>query len=489
MIKTNIDAIRLNFLGDAPDWYKLTIVGFLLLNPLMLITLGPFATGWVIVLEFIFTLAMALQCYPLPPGGLIAVEAIVLGLAGPGSVYKETAANLPVILLLVFMIAGIYFLRDLLHYVFSGILLGIRSKILVSLIFCLAAAFLSAFLDALTVIAMVVAVAYGFYDIYQRFLSSAGDSIENDPKDTDQFQGFLRNLMMHTAVGTALGGVMTLVGEPQNLLIAEKMGWNFSEFFIRVAPVSIPVFFVGLITCGLLEKFRCCGYGFQLPERVRTVLGEQAKKQAESRLQKAQIGLIMQGIIGSLLIVSLAFHIAEVGLIGLMIIILATSINGVTDEHRIGRAFEEGLPFTSLLVVFLVIVTVIHEQHLFEPVTNFVLSLEGKSQLVAYYFANGILSMISDNVFVATVYVAETATAFAAGKLSGEQYNLLAVTINTGTNIPSVATPNGQAAFLFLLTSSLAPLIRLSYGQMVKLALPYSITMSGMGLLATWLFL
>ena len=30
--------------------------------------------------------------------------------------------------------------------------------------------------------------------------------------------------------------------------------------------------------------------------------------------------------------------------------------------------------------------------------------------------------------------------------------------INTGTNIPSVATPNGQAAFLFLLTSSLSPI-------------------------------
>ena len=65
----------------------------------------------------------------------------------------------------------------------------------------------------------------------------------------------------------------------------------------------------------------------------------------------------------------------------------------------------------------------------------------------------------------------------------------LAVAINTGTNIPSVATPNGQAAFLFLLTSALAPVIRLSYGRMVLLALPYTITMSLAGLLATYMFL
>ena len=74
--------------------------------------------------------------------------------------------------------------------------------------------------------------------------------------------------------------------------------------------------------------------------------------------------------------------------------------------------------------------------------------------------------MISDNVFVATVYITETQKALAAGTISREQFDLLAVAINTGTNIPSVATPNGQAAFLFLLTSGLAPLIRLSYGRM-----------------------
>ena len=69
------------------------------------------------------------------------------------------------------------------------------------------------------------------------------------------------------------------------------------------------------------------------------------------------------------------------------------------------------------------------------------------------------------------------------------QFDRLAVAINTGTNIPSVATPNGQAAFLFLLTSALAPLIRLSYGQMVRQALPYTIVMSLTGLAACWFLL
>ncbi|HKJ17696.1 MAG TPA: hypothetical protein VJ984_10130, partial [Xanthomonadales bacterium] len=91
----------------------------------------------------------------------------------------------------------------------------------------------------------------------------------------------------------------------------------------------------------------------------------------------------------------------------------------------------------------------------------------------------------SDNVFVATVYIGEVKAALDSGQISREFFDLLTIAINTGTNIPSVATPNGQAAFLFLLTSALAPLIRLSYGKMVVLALPYTIMMTITGLLAT----
>jgi NhaB family Na+:H+ antiporter len=120
------------------------------------------------------------------------------------------------------------------------------------------------------------------------------------------------------------------------------------------------------------------------------------------------------------------------------------------------------------------------------------MTYEGKTQAALFYGANGILSMISDNVFVATVYITEVQELFENGAITRTEFDALAVAINTGTNIPSVATPNGQAAlngqaaFLFLLTSALAPLIRLSYGRMVYMAVPYTITMSITGALALW---
>ncbi|WP_231757096.1 sodium/proton antiporter NhaB [Microbulbifer elongatus] len=478
-----------NFLGEAPDWYKLTIALFLILNPILLYTTSPFVTGWVLIGEFIFTLAMALKCYPLQPGGLLAIEAVLLGMTSSESVFHEVTENIQVILLLMFMVAGIYFMKNLLLYVFTKLLVTVRSKSVLSLLFCGVSAVLSAFLDALTVTAVLIAVAVGFYAVYHKVTSNRQAHPEHDHSsddgvveyhrsDLDQFRAFLRSLIMHGAVGTALGGVCTLVGEPQNLLIAEKAGWDFLQFFTYMAPVTMPAFAAGLITCFLLEKSRMFGYGAKLPDAVREVLSNYASEQERKRTQRDVVELWIQGIVAVILVLSLAFHVAEVGIIGLMVIVLLTAFNGVIQEARIGHAFEEALPFTALLVVFFAIVAVIHQQHLFAPVTHFVLSLAPEQQPGMLFLANGILSMISDNVFVATVYINEVKDALIAGDISREHFDKLAIAINTGTNLPSVATPNGQAAFLFLLTSALAPLIRLSYGRMVIMALPYTVVLT-----------
>ncbi len=496
MAQTMTDALRQNFLGNSPSWYKLTIIGFLILNPIVVIY-SPFVAGWVLVLEFIFTLAMALKCYPLQPGGLLAIEAIVLGLASPEMVFHEAETNFPVIMLLMFMVAGIYFLREMLLYSFTKILLGVRSKVLLSLLFSFTAAFLSAFLDALTVTAVIITVATGFFGVYHKVASGKKFDHDHDPSTDDQvvelhrgdlenFRSFLRSLMMHGAVGTALGGVTTLVGEPQNLLIAEVMDWEFVEFFMRMAHISMPVLVVGLLTCAGLEMTRTFGYGAQLSPKVREVLEEYDRAMTSQRTRQQNAAIVVQAVVALVLIVALGLHLAEPGVVGLLVIVLATALNGITEEHRIGHAFEEALPFTALLVVFFAIVAVIHHQGLFSPVIHWVMTYDGKTQEALFYLANGVLSMISDNVFVATVYIGEVEEMFKAGSLTRDQFDALVIAINTGTNIPSVATPNGQAAFLFLLTSALAPLIRLSYGRMVLMAIPYTITMSITGLLALW---
>jgi NhaB family Na+:H+ antiporter len=394
------------------------------------------------------------------------------------------------------MVAGIFFLKNLLLFTFTKLVVRVRSKIALSLMFSGVAAVLSAFLDALTVTAVVIAVASGFYGVYHRVASgkhfhhhdhdSSADEAVHDLHRDDlvQFRAFLRSLVMHAVVGTALGGVSTTIGEPQNLLIATVAGWDFVEFFVRMAHVSLPVLAAGLCTCVLLEHFRWFGYGARLPEPVGRVLDDFDRAETEKRTAKDRAILAVQALVVLFLVVALAFQWAAVGLIGLAVIVLATAFAGVTEEHRLGHAFQEALPFTALLVVFFAIVGVIHDQDLFQPIIDAVLALPREVQPPTFFVANGLLSAISDNVFVATVYISEVARALEGGVIDRAQFDALAVAINTGTNIPSVATPNGQAAFLFLLTSALAPLIRLSYMKMVVMAFPYTVTMTVTGLLA-----
>jgi len=486
------------FLGNSPKWFKNLIIAFLLAcYPLSLILgatvgteMGNTILGWSFIAMFILTLALALKCYPLQSGGLLALAILALGLTTPEKVWDEINVNLGVIMLLVFMVSFIYFMQPLLIFLFGKILMKVRNKIVLSLMFSASAAVLSAFLDALTVMAVLITVFGALYGVYEKVHSTMGtDYDDNDVNDRKQlggdtladFRSFIRSLVMHGAVGTALGGVCTQVGEPQNLLISEKMGWNFVEFASQMAHVTIPVFIAGMITVIILELTGKFGFGAKLDEGVRTILSNYLKEEDDRRTAKDNYSLVVQGICGILLIVGLYLHVMEVGLVGLSLLVIITALTGVTEEHRIGKAFEESLPFVSLLCIFFVVVAMIHSLHLFTPVINMVLAMDLSLQPQAFFLANGILSAISDNVFVATVYINEVQQAFEQGRISREHFETLAVAINTGTNLPSVATPNGQAAFLFLLTSALAPAIRLGYMRMVWMALPYTVVLTIVG--------
>ena len=536
-----------HFLGDSPAWYKITIAVFLILNPI-LYCINPFVAGWAVLIQFIFTLACALKCYPLQPGGLLAIESMIIGLTSPYTVYKEVHANLPTLLLLIFLVAAVYFIKDMLFLAMTKLCLTVRRKHFLCLIFCMICAFLSAFVEPFPLVAIAVAVCFNFYAIYHRVEGHGNE------EELEEFRGFLRNLIIHGTAGAIIGGAMTKVGEPQNYMIGDKMGWEFIEFFQHCAVVSIPAAIAGFITCFSLEYFRCPGFRHQMPERARELIRKDYNKKINELTAHNVYVYTVQIVAFVLLVFALAFHVAEVGLIGVGLIVVVTAVTGLTKEHDLGVAFTNAMPFAVLILVFFAILGVVHEQQLVTPLADWVFTFSGQSQLVALYLTNGTLSFVSDNVFIATVFINEVENAYASGMIaqmidgieaayangtlvqlinevkmahdneiilqfissveianangtfhaflsdakleyagkvviSREEYEKLAVVVNMGTNIPAMATPNGHAALLFLLTSALAPLLRLSYFRMFKLTLPYAIVMTITGAVAIYFFL
>lgn len=487
-------AFILNLLGHAPAWYKIFIISCLVINPIIAY-FSMFFAGWLLVIEFIFTLAMSLESYPLESGGLLVIEACFIGMCDMADVTKEIYSNLEVILLLMFMVAGIHFIRDFLLFVFTKLLVHVRSQVTLSLLFCAISGFISAFVDALTVLAIIIATSVGLYNLYiktvaqsELALVSRKDELipEEYRHDVREFRAFLRSLLMSAAIGTTIGGVCTIVGEPQNLIVGNIVGWNFVDFALRMSPISLPIVLSGLLTCFVIVKFKLFGYGHNMPESVYQVLLSKDQKTSKLLSRRDKINLIIQFLCLIWLIVGLGMHLASVGLIGLSVIVMGTSLCGVSSEKDIGEAFTESMPFCALLCIFFTVVTVISAQGLFDPIIQWVLSVPEEYQMPIFYAANGIISSVSDNVFVATIYIEQVRDALIEGVITPEHFDELAIAINAGTNLPSVATPNGQSAFLFLLTSPLAALIRLPYFKMMWMALPYTIVLTIVGLICVW---
>ena len=274
------------FLGPTPLWYKQAVIAALVLNVPAYFILGPLVTSWIILAEFIFTLAMALKCFPLQPGGLLGLQVVAMGLTDSHHVYEEVVHGLPVILLVIFMVAGVHFLREMLFKFINKVLLGIQSRVVMNFVTVVVVAVMSAFLDALTILAVLIALATTFYVVYEKVITKMGQEPglpssdahieEKHLEDLEGFRAFLRGLLMHGAVATAIGGVCTLVGEPENIVIGNQAGWDFLTFAGKVAPATMPTLIAGLLMCFLLEKIRpfgkFFGYGAELPENVRTVL-------------------------------------------------------------------------------------------------------------------------------------------------------------------------------------------------------------------------
>ena len=68
------------FLGNSPRWFKNLILAFLVTCYPLTLALGETVMGWAFIAMFIMTLALALKCYPLQSGGLLAIAALAIGL-------------------------------------------------------------------------------------------------------------------------------------------------------------------------------------------------------------------------------------------------------------------------------------------------------------------------------------------------------------------------------------------------------------------------
>jgi Na+/H+ antiporter NhaD/arsenite permease-like protein len=109
-------------------------------------------------------------------------------------------------------------------------------------------ALLSAFLDNLTTILLIVPVTF-----------LLADALDIDPVP----------LVIIEVIASNIGGTATLIGDPPNIIIAGATGLSFNQFLVNLAPVAVVTFAV--VTAALYAVYR---RRLQIAERSRDVVLE-----------------------------------------------------------------------------------------------------------------------------------------------------------------------------------------------------------------------
>jgi len=244
---------------------------------------------------------------------------------------------------------------------------------------CLAGttALLSAFLDNLTTVLLVVPITF----------------LLADALDIDALP-----LVIIEVIASNIGGTATLIGDPPNILIAGATGLSFAAFVINLAPVAIVTF---LAVTGVLYLF----YRSRLqvaPEARDRVMGLDAHRSIEDRDEMRRTVPILAGTI-VVFFAHKALHLepATVALAGATLMLLVT-------KQSIERALA-GIEWPTLFffIGLFVMVGALEERGAIKEVADAVASVTGgdrAAELLGIAWVSAFGSAVVDNIpFTATM--------------------------------------------------------------------------------------
>ncbi|MDP9383941.1 MAG: ArsB/NhaD family transporter [Actinomycetota bacterium] len=244
---------------------------------------------------------------------------------------------------------------------------------------CLAGttAVLSAFLDNLTTVLLVVPITF----------------LLADALDIDALP-----LVIIEVIASNIGGTATLIGDPPNILIAGATGLSFGAFVVNLAPVAVVAF---LVVTGVLYLF----YRRRLqvaPEARDRVLGLDADRSIEDRDELRRT----VPILGATIVVFFAhkaLHLepATVALAGATLMLLVT-------RQSIEKALA-GIEWPTLFffIGLFVMVGALEERGAIKEVADAVASVTGgnrTAELLGITWVSAVGSAVVDNIpFTATM--------------------------------------------------------------------------------------
>ena len=239
-------------------------------------------------------------------------------------------------------------------------------------------ALLSAFLDNLTTILLIVPVTFVL-----------ADALDIDPIP----------LIVIEVIASNIGGTATLIGDPPNIIIAGATGLSFNEFIINLAPIAL---LTGVIVVGLLYLYY--RPRLQIAEKNRAYVAEMDAASAirdADELRRVGTVLILT-ILGFFAHQALHIEPATVALTGAAVALLVTRQD--LDKTLAGVEW----PTLFFFVALFVMVGALEETGAIGEVTTAVQDLtngDRTAELLGITWIAGIGSGIVDNIPFTTAMI------------------------------------------------------------------------------------
>lgn len=204
-----------------------------------------------------------------------------------------------------------------------------------------------------------------------------------------------------------IGGTATLIGDPPNILIGSRVGLSFNDFIINLAPAIIVI---QLVACGLFHVI----WGRRLEATLRARAKVMAFDERNAIVDRGLLvkSLIVLALVMAGFVLSRQLHLepATIALFGASTLLLLSCIGRDAEAQTkiVSKTFEEVEWITIFFFIGLFIVIYgVEATGLLSILANKLVELTGgdlRVTVFAVLWASAILSSIVDNIpFVATM--------------------------------------------------------------------------------------
>ena len=204
-----------------------------------------------------------------------------------------------------------------------------------------------------------------------------------------------------------VGGTATLIGDPPNILIGSRVGLSFNDFIINLAPAIIVI---QLVACGLFHVIWGRRFEATLRARAKVMAFDERNAIVDRTLLVKSLIVLALVMAGFVLARQLHLEPATIALFGASTLLLLSCIGRDPEAQTkiVSKTFEEVEWITIFFFIGLFIVIYgVEATGLLSILANKLVELTGgdlRVTVFAVLWASAILSSIVDNIpFVATM--------------------------------------------------------------------------------------